>query len=136
MKATLFFIQFQLQVYREGSIYRKNRVYGLTCSVWPPGVEKVMGSILSPRRVIAQDVKNFTYCCYVRCATLIVWLVGMPWPQTGVPQYHAQLGLPDKGRAIKGLVLCNNWDLEPLDLLNGLALGCYQQSPDVLIYYY
>ena len=35
------------------------------------------------------------------------------------------LGLPDKGRAIKGLVVCNNWDLEPLDLLNGLALGCY-----------
>ena len=33
------------------------------------------------------------------------------------------LGLPDKGRAIKGLVVCNSWDLEPLDLLNGLALG-------------
>ena len=24
----------------------------------------------------------------------------MPWPQTGATQYHAQLGLPDKGRAI------------------------------------
>ncbi len=36
--------------------------------------------------------------------------------------YHAQLELPDKGRAIKGLVVCNNWDLEPFDLLNGLAL--------------
>ncbi len=57
----------------------------------------------------------------------------MPWPQTGTTQYHAQLGLPDKGRAIKGLVVCNNWDLEPLDLLNGLALGCYQPSPEVLI---
>ena len=31
----------------------------------------------------------------------------MPWPQTGAAQYHAQLGLPDKGRA-------NNWlGLEP-----------------------
>ena len=30
----------------------------------------------------------------------------MPWPQTGATQYHAQLGLPDKGRAIKGLVVC------------------------------
>ncbi len=49
--------------------------------------------------------------------------------------YYAQLGLPDKGRAIKGLVVCNNWDLEPLDLLNGLALGCYQPSPEVLIVY-
>ena len=53
----------------------------------------------------------------------------MTWPQTGAIQYHAQLVLPDKGRAIKGLVVFNNWDLEPLDLLNGLALGCYQLSP-------
>ena len=57
----------------------------------------------------------------------------MPWPQTGATQYHAQLGLPDKGRAIKELVVFNNWDLEPLVLLNGLALGCYQPSPEVLI---
>ena len=54
----------------------------------------------------------------------------MLWPQTGATQYHAQLGLPDKGRAIKGLVV---WDLEPLDLLNGLALGCYQPSLEILI---
>ncbi len=51
--------------------------------------------------------------------------------QTGATHYHAQLGLPDKGRAIKGLVVCNSWDLEPWDLLNGLALGCYQPSPEV-----
>ncbi len=57
----------------------------------------------------------------------------MPWPQTGAAQYHTQSGLPDKGRAIKWLVLCKNWDLEPLDLLNGLALGCYEPSPEVLI---
>ncbi len=55
----------------------------------------------------------------------------MPWPQTGATHYYAQLGLPDKGRAIKGLVVCNNWDLEPYELLNGLALGCYQSSPEV-----
>ena len=53
----------------------------------------------------------------------------MPWPLTGATHYHAQLGLPDKGRAIKGLVVYNSWDLEPLDPLNGLALGCYQPSP-------
>ena len=57
----------------------------------------------------------------------------MTEPQTGETQYHAQLGLPDKGRAIKGFVVCNNWDLEPLDLLKGLALGCYQPSSEVLI---
>ncbi len=47
----------------------------------------------------------------------------MPWPQTGATQYHTQLGLLDKVRAIKVLVVCNNWDLEPWNLLNGLALG-------------
>ena len=55
----------------------------------------------------------------------------MPWTQTGETQYQAQLVLPDKGHAIKGLVVCKNWDLEPLDLLNGLALGCYQPGPEV-----
>ncbi len=62
----------------------------------------------------------------------------MPWPQTGATQYHAQLGLQDKGRAIKWLVVCNNWDLEPLEdpyfgTANGLALGCYQPPNEVLI---
>ncbi len=33
----------------------------------------------------------------------------------------------------KGLVVCNNWDIEPLELLNGPALNCYQPSPEVLI---
>ncbi len=56
---------------------------------------------------------------------------GIPWHQTGETQYHVivQLGLPDKGPAIIGLVVCNYWDLEPLDLLNSLALGCYQPFP-------
>ena len=30
----------------------------------------------------------------------------MSWPQTGATHYHAQLGLPYKGRVIKGLVVC------------------------------
>ena len=51
---------------------------------------------------------------------------GMPWLKTGATP--AQLGLPDKGRAIKGLVVCNSWELEPLDLLNGRALGFYQPN--------
>ena len=60
----------------------------------------------------------------------------MPWPQTGSTHYHAQLGLPDKGSTIKELVVCNNWDQELLDLINGLALSCYQPFPEVLIVYY
>ena len=57
----------------------------------------------------------------------------MIWSKTGATRYHAQLRLPGKGRAIKGLVVFNSWDLEPLDLLNCLALGCYQPSHEVLI---
>ena len=45
----------------------------------------------------------------------------MPWPKPGATFYFEQLGLPDKGRALKGLVVCNSWDLKPYDLLNGLA---------------
>ncbi len=55
----------------------------------------------------------------------------MPLPLEGATQYIAQLGLSDKGRAIKGFVVCNSWDTEPLDLLIGLVLGCYQPSPEV-----
>ncbi len=44
---------------------------------------------------------------------------------TGAIHCHVQLIFPDTGIRIKGLVVCNGWDLEPLDLLNGLALvGC------------
>ncbi len=42
----------------------------------------------------------------------------MPWPQTGARHYHVKLELLDKGRAIKGLVVCNNKNLEALDLLS------------------
>ena len=37
--------------------------------------------------------------------------MGNALAQTGATQYLAQLGLPGKGRAMKGLVVCNNWDL-------------------------
>ena len=54
----------------------------------------------------------------------------MPWSQTGATQYHAQLGFPDKGRAMKGLIddclqLLGSRAFGPL---NGLALGYYQPS--------
>ncbi len=60
---------------------------------------------------LAKYVKICTYWCYVGCATIIVRVRGMPWLQTGPTQYHTQLGLPDKGLAIKRLVVCNNWDV-------------------------
>ncbi len=59
----------------------------------------------------------------------------MSWTKLGATHYHALSALSDKGLANKGLVVCNVWDPEPLDLLNGPALGCYQPSPEVLILY-
>ena len=39
----------------------------------------------------------------------------MPWPKTFANHYHAQLGLPDKGHAIKELVVC--WVLREIGSL-------------------
>ena len=61
---------------------------------------------------------------------IIVSVEGIQWTKIGAKNYHAELGLKDKGRSIKGLVVYNSWDLEPWDLLYCLALGCYQPSPE------
>ncbi len=54
-----------------------------------------------------EDVKRCTFCCYIRSPTLIVWAGKYLGPkQLGLNQYHAQLRHPDKGRAIKELVIC------------------------------
>ena len=50
---------------------------------------------------------------------------GVPWLQTGATHYHAQLGLQDKGRAIKGLVVCNS--------LGSRALGPAKRSGPSLL---
>ena len=53
----------------------------------------------------------------------------MPFSNTGATHYHApHLGLSGKERAIKGLVVCNGWDLELQDLLKDLALWYESQS--------
>ena len=54
---------------------------------------------------LTEDVKNGSNYCYVRCATLIVRVVGKPWHKTCATHYHAQLGLPEKGCAIKEKVV-------------------------------
>ncbi len=38
----------------------------------------------------------------------------MPWPQTVATHCHAQLGIPDKCRVIKGLVVCYSVWLESM----------------------
>ncbi len=84
--------------------------------------------ILGLKHVIAKEIKNCTYCCYVSCATLKVLVGRMPWPKRGATQYHNKSSRI-KGCTIKELVVCNNLDLEPLDLLNGTALGCFLTVP-------
>ncbi len=62
-------------------------------------VQRWWGNGFVPDCAMAKYVKNNTYCCYVRCAPLLVWLGGMPWPKPGATHYHAQFKLPDKGRS-------------------------------------
>ena len=57
----------------------------------------------------------------------------MPWPKNRRNSIPCTVRTSDKGRVIKELIFFNNWDLEPLDLLNGLSVGCYPPSPEVLI---
>ena len=56
------------------------------------------GSNLDLNRVITKYIKNSSYCCYVRCPTLIVGVGGMPCSKTGATHYHSQLGLADNQR--------------------------------------
>ena len=50
----------------------------------------------------------------------------MSWPQTGTTHYHAKLGLPDKDRAINGLVV---YYIVRLESLKGIGLGTSVQVP-------
>ncbi len=50
----------------------------------------------------------------------------VPWPYNMCNSVPCTVRLPDQSRANKELAVCNTWDIEPLDLLNGLALGSYQ----------
>ena len=62
-----------------------------------------MGSILGTNRIITKKKLKVDYT-----ATMSTSMIkGMPWPKKGATHYNAQLGLPDKGLAIKGLVVYN-----------------------------
>ncbi len=94
---------------------------------------KVMGSMLGldtrssasmfgSNRVMIKDVKS---CCYYfRCGTLIV---RGEWECLSA-RYHAQLGLPDKSRAIKELVTCYVVWLGSIEWLFGPAQGTWAWS--------
>ncbi len=67
-------------------------------------------------------------CCSVRCASLIVLRVGMPWPKTGAIHHRKQLNFQTKVVQSKGGLYA--YAMVGI-LLNGLSIGCYQQSPEV-----
>ncbi len=74
----------------------------LWCNTRHLYVVEVMGSILGPNNVIAKDSKMCTYCCYVKCASLIVWVGECIGPKQAQLMNHTQLGLSDNGHALKG----------------------------------
>ena len=57
-------------------------------------------------------------------------LVECIFPKTGKTHYNAQLGPPDKGRAIKELVVCNSWDVSSLELT--IQISFYLPSLELL----
>ncbi len=88
-----------------------------------------MSSMLYPNCVIAKDVNSCTYCWYIRCMTLQIW-VGGTNRRISVP-YTVRTS---RQRICNERVGCLQWLWSrSLDLLNGLALGCYHPSPEVLI---
>ena len=68
-----------------------------------------------------------------RTSIIRVGRIGLPWLKTVLTLCHAKLGLPDRGRAIKGLFLCNSWDFSAFGLLQRVALRCYQPSLELII---
>ena len=55
--------------------------------------------MIGPNRVIAKDVKKYTYCCNMR--NIYSMIRG-----NAIPQKGAQLKLTDKGHIIKRLIVC------------------------------
>ncbi len=56
--------------------------------------------MLGQNCIITKVVESCIYCYYVRCATQLVQVGSMPWPQTGTVRTSY------KGRSIKVMVAC------------------------------
>ncbi len=56
-------------------IFHLREGYGFDARPWYRGYS-TWCSMLGPNRIIAKDVKNCTYCYYVRCATLMIRVGG------------------------------------------------------------
>ena len=60
-------------------------------------IKVFLNKILTPSK---SNDTNSLYC-YVIWATLLNRVEGMPWHKSGTTHYHAQIGFPDKGHALK-----------------------------------
>ncbi len=58
-----------------------------------------------------------SYLLNAICAIIIVGVGRMSWFKTGATHYHAKLGLPGVGLAIKGLNVCISWDVITMTLI-------------------
>ncbi len=88
-------------------------------------IEEMMGSIISPNRMLDKEFWIFTYCCYFKCATLIIWV---SWPLEGATHYHAQLCLQMSCNQRVGQKLMGSRAFGPN---KRLPWGCYLPSPKV-----
>ncbi len=84
-----------------------------------------MGLSLNP--TLTKNFKNCTGCCYVRCVTFILR------PKTA--QFITMHNQDVKTKVVQSKCWLSALVevLVPSDLLNGLALSCYQPSPQLLI---
>ncbi len=73
-------------------------------------------------RTTGKQALNIKFSHSLQTFPMVVSVGGMPWLETGATHYYAQLEISNKG-----LVVCNSWDLEPLDLLKQSGPKCCYQ---------
>ncbi len=74
----------------------------------PLGVVEVMSSILGQICVIVRDIEILPAAALSNDIDSMS-MGGMYWPKPAATHYFSKLGLPDKGHAIKELVVCNSF---------------------------
>ncbi len=63
----------------------------------------VLTELLISKKIFAiEQQTNIVSYCIVRCAILLVWVGGIPWPKISPTQYHALRRLPNKVLQSKG----------------------------------
>ena len=97
-----------------------------------------MGSNLVPNCVKTKDVKSCTFCCYVRCGTIIVRDGGMSQSKTGATYYHmnSQVCNPWFSAIVSMLGPQNLVQRSSLTLLSTVPRGINQRYNYLLVFLY